>query len=111
MALDFLLDVDFVNGQAVVDRVRIAGLGVEQSGLQIERIGQAMGRIDAHHQGPVPQAGKLQPGGRGQAGFSHASFTAEQKDAHSFILPCLPERVRFAPNQSESQVLAAMADI
>src|SRR5260370_38845713 len=33
--LDFPLDVDFVDGEALVDRIRISGAGVEQAGLEI----------------------------------------------------------------------------
>ncbi len=90
MALDFLLDIDFVDGQPLVDGVRIAGLAVEQLGFEIERVRQAMGRVDAHHQGAVSETGKFQTGSRRQAGFPHPSFAAEQKDAHTLILPVAP---------------------
>jgi hypothetical protein len=60
---------------------------MEQIGFQVEGVGQAMGRIDAHHQGSIADPGEVQAGGRRQTGFSDASFAAEQKDAHTLILP------------------------
>ncbi len=87
MAFDLLLNVDFVDGQAVVDGVWVAGFRVEQVGLQVERIGQAVSRVHAHYQGPIAQAGKLQAGRGGQTGFADASFAAEEKDAHNFMVP------------------------
>ncbi len=86
MALDLLLDVDFVNRQAVADGVRVAGLTVEEVRLEVEGVGQAVRRVHAHHQRAIAQARKLEAGGGRQAGFSHASLAAEQKDAHSFIV-------------------------
>ena len=57
--------------------VRVAGLAMEKAGFQVERVRQAVGRVDAHYQGAVAQAGKLEAGGRGQAGFAHPSLAAE----------------------------------
>ena len=68
----------------LVDGIGVAGLAVEQAGFEVEGVGQAVRRIDAHHQGPVTQARKLQAGGGGKTGLPHASFAAEQKDAHTF---------------------------
>ena len=87
MALDLLLDVDLVDVQPVVHAVRIACLAVEEGGFQVERVPQAMGGVDAHHQRPVTQAGQLQAGSGSQAGFPHAALAAEQEDAHNSILP------------------------
>ena len=56
--------------------------GLEQAGFQVEGVGQAVRRIDAHHQRTVAEARKLQAGGRGNAGLAHASFAAEEQDAH-----------------------------
>jgi len=47
-------------------------------------------RIDAHDQGPVTQPRELQAGGGGKTGLPDASFAAEKKDAHTFILPPAP---------------------
>ena len=77
MPLDLLLDVDLVDGQAFVDGVRVAGLAVEQAGFQVEGVRQAVGRVDAHHQRAIAQAGELQAGGGGQAGFPDAALAAE----------------------------------
>ena len=86
MAFDLLLDIDFVDGEVVVDRVRVAGLAVEEAGFEVEGVGQAVRRIDAHDQGAVARAGELQAGGGGETGFPDASFAAEEKDAHTSIL-------------------------
>ena len=86
MPLDLLLDIDFLDGEAVVDGQRIVGSVLEQAGFQIEGVGQAVGRIDAHHQSAVAEPRKLQTGGRGNAGLAHASFAAEEQDAHALIL-------------------------
>jgi hypothetical protein len=45
-----------------------------------------MRRIDAHHQRPVTETRQLQTSGGRNTGFPHASFAAEKKDAHTFIL-------------------------
>ena len=50
--------------------------------FEVEGVRQAMGRVDAHHQGAVSQAGELQSGGCGQTGFPHTAFAAEQQDPH-----------------------------
>ena len=55
--LDLLLDVDLVDVEAVLDAVRVAGLPVEQVGLKVEGVRQAVGGIDAHHQSAVAQPG------------------------------------------------------
>ena len=88
-------------GQVLVDLEGIARLAVEESGFDVERIGQAMRRIDAHHQGAISEARELKASGRGETGLAYASFAAEEKDAHSFIVapaaPCsipLDERQR-----------------
>ena len=59
MALDFLLDVDLMNGEFFTDRVGVAGLVMEQSGPEIEGIGQAVGRVHTHDQRAISKAGEL----------------------------------------------------
>ena len=86
MAFDLLLDVDFVDGELVVDGVGVAGLAVEEAGFEVEGVGQAVGGIDAHDQGAIAEPRELQAGGGGETGFSDASFAAEEKDAHVFIV-------------------------
>lgn len=69
---DFLLDIDLMDGQVAVDGIRIAGLAVEEGRLQIEGVGQAMCRIDAHHQGAIAQSRELQTGSSGEARLPYA---------------------------------------
>ena len=86
MPLDLLLDVDLLDGEVLVDGQRIVGSGLEQAGFQIEGVGQAVGRIDAHDERAIAEARKLQTGGRGNTGLAHASFAAEEQDAHDTIV-------------------------
>ena len=86
MPFDLELDIDFVNGKVVVDGVRIAGFGVEQAGFQIECVGQAVGRIDAHHQRAIAELRKLEPGSGRQTRFPYAALAAEEQNAHDSIL-------------------------
>ena len=83
VALDLLLDIDFVDGEVVVDGVGVAGLAVEEVGFEVEGVGQAVGGIDAHDQRAIAEARELQAGGGGETGFPDASFAAEEKDAHN----------------------------
>ena len=68
-------------------------LVLEQAGFEIEGIGQAVGRIDAHHQRAIAEARELQAGGGGEAGLAHASFAAEEQDAHDSSVqnPAVPK--------------------
>ena len=61
MALDLLLDVDLVDGQALVDGVGIARSCRGRGGFEVERIRQAVGGIHAHHQRPVAQRESCRP--------------------------------------------------
>ena len=66
--------------------------------------------IDAHDQGAIAQARKLQAGGGGKTGFPDASFAAEEKDAHTSVYSLrdstqvtssgLPSRVTFTLTSS-----------
>src|SRR5439155_1351196 len=58
--LDLLLDIDFVDGEVVVDLQRVAGLGVEEAGFQVEGVGKAVRRKSKPSTPPSPsQAIKL----------------------------------------------------
>ena len=100
MALDLLLNVHLVDGEVVVDRVGVAGLAVEKAGLQIEGVGQAVRRIDAHDQRAVAEPGKLQPSGRGETGLAYAALAAEQKNAHKFTILDARRRAKVRGNHS-----------
>ena len=80
--LDLLLDIDFVDGEVVVNLQRVAGLGIEEAGLEVKGIGQAVRRIDAHHQGSIAELGKLQSGSSGQTRLTDTPLAAEKQDAH-----------------------------
>ena len=85
--LDLFLDIDFVDGRGS----RRWGSGspvfaVEQAGFEIEGIGEAVSRVDAHHQRAMAQMRQTKAGGGGEAGLADAAFTAEQKDAHNTMV-------------------------
>src|SRR5205823_9228393 len=84
--LDFFLDVDFVDGKLLGDRKRVAGFGVEEPDVEIERVGEAVGRVDAHDEGPVPQFRKLEPSSGRQTRLPYAALAAEEQDAHNLIV-------------------------
>ena len=72
-----------MDGETIVECQRVAGFGMEKVALEIEGIGQAVGRVDAHDQRAVAEPRKLQARGSGKTGFPDASFAAEEKDAHT----------------------------
>jgi hypothetical protein len=73
--LNLSLDVHFMDRQLFIDLIRIPGLVVEETGLEIERIRQAVGRVHAHHQRAMAQLGQLQPGCGGQTGLAHPTLS------------------------------------
>ena len=50
VALDLSLDIQLLDRKPIVDRHGIGGLNMEEVGVEIESIGQAVCRIDTHHQ-------------------------------------------------------------
>ena len=86
VALDLFLDVQFEDRKPVIDRQRIGSLRVEEVGVEIEGIGQAVRGVDAHHQRAVAELGEFDAGGRGQAGLAHAALAAEEKNPHGDII-------------------------
>ena len=103
VAFDFLLNIDFVDGELVVDGVRVAGLAVEEVGFEVEGVGQAMRGIDTHDEGAIAQAGELQAGCGGKTGFPNASFAAEEKDAHNLILALPKGEILFNAEAQRAQ--------
>ena len=55
---------------------------VEEGGVKVERIGEAVGGVDAHYESAVTAFGEFDTGGGGYAGFTDAAFTAEEKNTH-----------------------------
>jgi hypothetical protein len=86
MPLDFLLDIHFVDRQPLVNPVGVAGLSVEEPGVYVERVRQAVGWIHAHHQRAISKPGELKSCCRGNTGLPYAPFAAKKKDAHNPIL-------------------------
>jgi hypothetical protein len=86
VALDFLLDVDFLDGETLVDGVGEAGGGGEEAFVEIEGVGEAVGGVDAEDQGAVAAAGELEAGSGGDAGFADSAFAAEEEDSHLIII-------------------------
>src|SRR5208283_826707 len=86
VALDLFLNVQFENGQTVLNRKRIRGLDLKQFDIQIERICQAVSGINAHDQGAVAQLGESHACCRSEARFAYAAFAAEQQNPHTLIV-------------------------
>ncbi len=56
---------------------------MEERVFQIERIGQAVRRVNAHDERPFAMLGQMHAGGGGgYAGFTDAAFAAEQESPH-----------------------------
>jgi hypothetical protein len=93
--LDLFLDIDFEDGEFFVDRIGVVGFFLKKADLEIKGVGQTVRRIHAHHQRPVIQARQMQAGSRGKTGLPHASFAAEEKDAHASIVnvPVIIQRI------------------
>src|SRR5208283_904103 len=89
MALDLFLDVQLLDRKPIIDRHRIRGLNMEEVGVQIEGISEAVCRIDTHHQGATVQFRQFQASRGGQAGFPHATFSAKQQNPHDCFTPAL----------------------
>jgi hypothetical protein len=85
MALDLFLDVQLLDRKPIIDRQSVQGSSMEEVTVEIESVCQTLGRIDAHHQGPVIQFRQFHALG-GQACLAYAAVFAEQQDPHFCIL-------------------------
>jgi hypothetical protein len=74
--LETLLRVDLLRPQVRRD---LLSMGGER---EVERVGQRMGRIGAHHQGPLPGGGRTHGGGSRDGRLPDPAFACEQQDAH-----------------------------
>jgi hypothetical protein len=74
---DLSLNVQFEDGKTVLNRQGVRRLPVEQVSIEVEGIGQAVRRVDAHHHRAIVQFCQLHTGGSRQAGFAHPAFSAE----------------------------------
>ena len=86
VALDLFLDIELEDGEAVVDRERVRSFVVEKLGIEVEGIGETVGRVNTHHQSAVTEGGEFYAGGRGEAGLAYAAFAAEEKNPHGDII-------------------------
>ena len=59
---------------------------MEQVGIEIEAVGQAMCGINAHHQRTVTKLGQPDAGSGSEAGFPHSPFAREQENSHANII-------------------------
>ena len=86
VALDFALDVDFLNPEPWGHFDGFTGCSVKKMATgvtaQVKRISQAVCRVHAHDKGAVTQCRKLDAGCGGDAGLAHASLTAVEKNSH-----------------------------
>ena len=86
VALDLFLNIELEDGEAIIDGERVGSFVVEELGIEVEGIGEAVGRVNAHHQGAVTEGGEFYAGRRGEAGLADAAFAAEEKNPHRGII-------------------------
>ena len=77
-----MLDIEFLDPKPVTDRQRVRSLEVKEVGLQIERVCQAVRRVDAHDQRAI-ERGKFDASGGGQARLAHTALAREHEDPHT----------------------------
>ena len=83
MALDLLVNVDFLDEEAIGYLNGLRSVAVEKRAAKIERIGEAMSGIDAHDERSFAMFGKVHSCCRRDARFAYATFSAEEKNPHS----------------------------
>jgi hypothetical protein len=83
MTLDLVVDVDFLDEQAIDYLNGLRSVAVEKRATKIERIGQAMSGINAHDERSFPMFGKVNSCCRRDARFAYATFAAEEKNPHN----------------------------
>ena len=59
---------------------------MEQVAVEVEAIGQAMRRINAHHQCTVPELRQPDASSGSEARFPHSPFAREQENSHANII-------------------------
>ena len=59
---------------------------MEEVVFEVEAIGEAVRRIDAHDERAVAKVGEFHAGGRGEAGLPYPTLTGEHKNAHGSII-------------------------
>src|SRR5208283_1834973 len=82
MPFHLLVDVDFLDLEVVGQAGRVGSTPVEERGTEVERVGQAVGRVDAHYEGAVAERGDMNAGCGRHAGLADAAFAAEEKNTH-----------------------------
>src|SRR5262245_36418032 len=82
VAFDFHLDVHLMNPQPVRDLAWVGGFGIEQAGVEVERVGQRMRRVHAHDESAIAQLREANTGRCRQTGLAYATFAAEKEDTH-----------------------------
>jgi hypothetical protein len=82
VALKFVIDVHFLQEEAVGHFDGIESCAMEKGVFQIEGIGEAVGRIDAHNEGLLAVFGQMHAGGSRYAGFADAALAAKKENSH-----------------------------
>jgi hypothetical protein len=83
MALDLVVNVDFLDEQAIGYLNGLRSVAVEKRATKIERIGQAMSGIDAHDERSFPMFGEVNSCCRRNARFAYSTLAAEEKNPHN----------------------------
>jgi hypothetical protein len=83
MSLDLVVNVDFLDEQAIGYLNGLRSVAVEKRATKIERIGQAMSGIDAHDERSFPMFGEVNSCCRRNARFAYSTLAAEEKNPHN----------------------------
>jgi len=86
VALDLSLNVELLNPEPLGDQLRVGGVEMEEFGLEVEGISQAVGRIDAHDECAIAKGGKFDAGGGRQTGLADAALAGEHQNSHGDIV-------------------------
>lgn len=78
MPLEFVIDVHFLEPQVVGDFDGIEGGAVEKGVFEVEGIGKAVSRVNAHDEGSLALRRQMHGGSASNAGLAHAAFAAEK---------------------------------
>ena len=89
MALDLLVNVDFLDEEAIGYLNGLRSVAVEKRAAKIERIGEAVRWVDTHHESSFSHSSQVNARSRGDAGFANPALAAEQQDSHADILALL----------------------
>ena len=75
---DLLVNVHLLNPEILLDLDRSSPVLVQKASFKIKYVGQAVGRVQGHDNGPVTAFGRPDAGGGRHARLAHASLSGEK---------------------------------